>query len=173
MSPAQSILSLSNLNIFPRSLVNWDGDEFALTQTAGGLQLVVLADPAAMTGFEGECSELAGKTLLTGPCTPQNAAALRARLDWLRPGLLGFRTSAGMGDRVGLATPGHVRAVRRVGGKTVVPGSSTGIAPIFAQQSIREMTRTRRTPQQVMDDATWGIFQEGWQGGFGVPTPTI
>ncbi|MCX6036738.1 MAG: tagaturonate epimerase family protein [Chloroflexi bacterium] len=212
MSPAHSILSLShaetgttpshaetgttpsraetgttpsNLNIFPRSLVDQDGVEYALAQTTTGLQLVILADPAApragtgttspragtgttsLTGFEGECSELAGKTLLIGPCNPQNAAALRARLDWLQPGLLGLRTSAGMGDRVGLATPGHVRAVRATGGKTVVPGSSTGIAPIFAQQSIREMTRTGRTPQQVMDDATWGIFQEGWHEGVG------
>jgi hypothetical protein len=167
MSPAQSILSLSNLNIFPRSLAEHGGVEFALVKTTAGLKLVVLADPAALEGFEGVCSELSGKTLLTGPCTPQNAAALRTCLGWLRPGLIGLRTSAGMGDRVGLATPGHVRAVRLAGGKTVVHGSSTGIAPIFAQQSIREMTRTGRTPQQVMDDATWGIFQEGWQGGFG------
>ncbi len=63
-----------------------------------------------------------------------------------------------MGDRLGLATPGHVQAVRAVGG---------AIAPIFAQQSIREMARTGRTPQQVMDDATWGTFQEGWQEGVG------
>jgi hypothetical protein len=63
-----------------------------------------------------------------------------------------------MGDRIGLATPGHVRATRKTEGK---------IAPIFAQQSIREMTRTGRTPQQVMDDATWGIFAEGWQNGMG------
>ncbi|MFA5873928.1 MAG: tagaturonate epimerase family protein [Anaerolineales bacterium] len=158
MSPAYSILSLSNLNIFPRSLVNQDGVEYALAQTTTGLQLVMLADPAAHAGFEGECFELAGKTLLIGPCNLQNAAALRARLDWLQPGLLGLRTSAGMGDRVGLATPGHVRAVRAAGGK---------IAPVFAQQSIREMTRTGRTPQQVMDDATWGIFQEGWHEGVG------
>jgi tagaturonate epimerase len=158
MSPGQSSLSLSNLNIFPRSLIKQDGVKFALAQTATGMQLVVLADPADLEGFEGKCSELAGKTLLTGPCNPQNAAALRSHFDWLRPSLLGLRTSAGMGDRIGLATPGHVRAVRLTGGK---------IAPIFAQQSIREMTRTGRTPQQVMDDAAWGIFQEGWQGGFG------
>ena len=63
-----------------------------------------------------------------------------------------------MGDRIGLATPGHVRAVRATGGT---------VAPVFAQQSIREMARTERTPQQVMDDATWGIFQEGWQAGIG------
>ena len=38
---------------------------------------------------------------------------------------------------------------------------------IFAQQSIREMTRTSRSPDDVMDDATWGIFQEGWRAGVG------
>jgi hypothetical protein len=63
-----------------------------------------------------------------------------------------------MGDRLGLATPGHVRAVRAAGGK---------VAPIFAQQSMREMARTGRTPQLVMDSATWGLFQEGWQAGIG------
>jgi len=73
---------------------------------------------------------------------------------------LGLRTSAGLGDRLGLATPGHVRAVRAV-------REQGDIAPIFAQQSIREMTRTGRSPQQVMDDATWGIFAEGWREGMG------
>ena len=29
------------------------------------------------------------------------------------------------------------------------------------------MTRTCRTPQQVMDDATWGAFEAGWTGGVG------
>src|SRR4029453_6209415 len=38
---------------------------------------------------------------------------------------------------------------------------------IFPQQSIREMARTQRTPIEVMDDATWGMFAEGWQGGPG------
>ena len=51
-----------------------------------------------------------------------------------------------------------MRAVRAVGG---------AIAPIFPQQSIREMTRTGRTPIEVMDDATWGQFAEGWRDGTG------
>ncbi len=129
-----------------------------MAKTKAGPVLAVLADPPNLAGFEGECSELDGKALLTGLCNPKNASELRSRLNWLRPSLLGLRTSAGMGDRLGLATPGHVRAVRATGGK---------IAPVFTQQSIREMTRTGRTPQQVMDDATWGIFQEGWKGGHG------
>ena len=129
--------------------------EFGLAQTEAGNRLAVLAEPR-LPEFEGERSELGGQTLILCAADPTNAAALRAHLTWLRPRPLGLHTSAGMGDRIGLATPGHVRAARAMGGK---------VAPIFAQQSIREMARTGRTPQQVMDDATWGIFPEGWQEG--------
>jgi len=150
--------TLGKLNILPRSIVVTKEAEFGLGRTQGELRLAVLSGPQLLEDFEGETSDQAGRTLLVGPASPRNAAALRARLPWLRPQLLGLRTSAGMGDRLGLATPGHVRAVRAVGGN---------IAPIFAQQSIREMTRTGRSPQQVMDDAMWGIFQEGWREGVG------
>jgi tagaturonate epimerase len=152
-------LSDTNLTFYPRSLVSHDDVEYGLTTTNNGLKLIILApsQKSILNIFEGECSELDGKTLLVGSVSPRNAVALRSRLDWLQPRLLGRQTSAGMGDRIGLATPGHVRAAQAVG----------GIAPIFAQQSIREMARTGRTPQQVMDDATWGIFQEGWREGVG------
>lgn len=42
-----------------------------------------------------------------------------------------------------------------------------GILPIFPQQSIREMTRTRRTPEQVMADALRGAAASGWTGPIG------
>lgn len=73
----------------------------------------------------------------------------------LRPVTLGLSPSFGFGDRIGLATPGHVAALRRAGG---------GIRPIFPQQSIREMTRTGRSPQQVMDDACFGVLLAGYDG---------
>jgi hypothetical protein len=72
-----------------------------------------------------------------------------------KPTTLGLKPSFGFGDRLGLATPGHAAALARCG---------SGILPIFAQQSIREMTRTNRTPQQVMDDALSGASQAGYQG---------
>jgi len=100
--------------------------------------------------------EIDGKCVCVGPCGHQNAAALRKLLPWSAPTCLGLATSAGLGDRLGLATPGHIRAVR-----------GTGIAPVLAQQSIREMTRTARTPEQVMDCATYGAIQEGFTDGFG------
>lgn len=71
---------------------------------------------------------------------------------------LGLTPSFGFGDRIGLATAGHVEAMNR---------SGAGIAPIFPQQSIREMTRTQRTPQNVMDDAMHAAVAAGWTGPVG------
>ena len=71
---------------------------------------------------------------------------------------MGLQTSAGTGDRFGPATPGHVAAFRAVGGS---------IAPIFAQQSMRENARTLRPPRKVMDDALWGLVQTGWDQPWG------
>jgi tagaturonate epimerase len=68
---------------------------------------------------------------------------------------LGLAPSFGFGDRIGLATPGHVRAMLKAGG---------GIEPIFPQQSIREMTRTQRTPDDVIRDALAGMRAAGWTG---------
>lgn len=76
----------------------------------------------------------------------------------LKPTTLGLKPSFGYGDRTGLATEGHVAAQKRAGGD---------IKPIFAQQSIREMTRTQRIPTQVMDDAVWGIIKGGYTGEHG------
>jgi hypothetical protein len=66
---------------------------------------------------------------------------------------LGLDPSFGFGDRLGVATPGHVASMKRAG---------KGIKPIFAQQSIREMTRTQRSPEQVMGDAVRGAKEAGW-----------
>jgi len=76
---------------------------------------------------------------------------------------LGLAPTTGFGDRLGLATPGHVRAMRT----TLQAHPGMQMAPIFAQQSIREMGRTVRTPEQVLADATWGAFEEGWRAPLG------
>jgi len=116
---------------------------------------VVTRQPSFAESFKGEVRQvpIGRSSLYLKTCllTPGNAQALRSTFSNLKPAPLGVRASAGFGDRLGLATPGHVMAVR-----------GTGIAPIFAQQSIREMNRTHRTPRQVLDDATWGAFQAGW-----------
>jgi len=112
----------------------------------------------ALADFEGAAAESATGTVLDGPLTAANAAAVRTHVPSLRPQPIGLRTSAGVGDRLGLAAPGQVRAFQRFG---------AGIVPIFAQQSAREMDRLGRTPQEVLDDATLGCLQAGWDGPVG------
>ena len=151
---------------FPASLrraddvVAWlEADPFR----TGHRRLAALAPDrsASLAAFVGERHDAGeGRTLLHGPTSPVNAAALRAAFPDLRPVPLGLATSAGFGDRLGLATPGHVAAMHRA-------SAVDRIRPIFAQQSIREMTRTRRSAQEVMDDATWGTFEAGWTHGVG------
>ncbi len=71
---------------------------------------------------------------------------------------LGVQASFGFGDRIGLATPGHIVAMERAG---------KGVAPIFPQQSIREMTRTGRNPSGVMADALNAAHHAGYRGPIG------
>ncbi|HLV01078.1 MAG TPA: tagaturonate epimerase family protein, partial [Acidobacteriota bacterium] len=97
------------------------------------------------------------------PADATRASWLREALPFLRPRPLGLQKSVGFGDRLGLATPGHIQALRSFGNKD----SDAPMQPIFAQQSMRENARTGRTPQSVMDDALWGVFQEGWEQGYG------
>ncbi len=94
--------------------------------------------------------------ILCGYPDHQNAAALRKHLEWTGPQVIGLLPSVGLGDRLGLATPAHIRAIR-----------GTGLSVALAQQSIREMQRTGRTPEEVLDTVTFGVLQEGYRDGFG------
>jgi hypothetical protein len=142
--------------IYPRSIVEQDGITYFLCKlhADGARRLGIIG---AATGFVG--AEPGGAAQLY-PCSAENAAVLRERLAWLRPLVLGVQTSFGFGDRMGSATPGHIQAMRAT-------SADATIAPIYAQQSVRENTRTGRTPQQVLDDAMWGVFQEGWRAPWG------
>ncbi len=159
-SPPISLATLrGRAGVYRTSLTEQGGASFWLERDGDGKCLMVLAADEAQLNFSGEAeSHGDGYSLKRCATNDANARALRRALPWLEPQPLGLRTSAGCGDRLGLATPGHVAAFGEVGG---------GIAPIFAQQSIREMTRTQRSPEDVMRDATWGAFEAGWRGPVG------
>ncbi len=116
--------------------------------------------PGYLADFCGERSEVeidgARYGVLLGRLDHTNALALRKHLPWTGPQVLGLLPSVGLGDRLGIATPAHIRAVE-----------DTDLAVVLAQQSMREMQRTGRTPDDVMDTATFGVFQENFQRGFG------
>jgi hypothetical protein len=157
----QHLNELTGLDIYNGSLTAVRRSFLCLGRQGDTKKLICLSSDLDLAGhFEGETSPLtiAGTELqcVIAPLSAENAAALRGLLPFLVARPLGLRKSAGCGDRLGLATPGHIRAFR-----------GSNLAAILAQQSIRENARTGRTPQEVMDDAMWGVFQEGWREGFG------
>jgi len=140
---------------YPESQVSYGGATYWLERSVEGVKrLVAMADDESpFRDFAGSAERIDDQVRFLAETTPENALALRSALPWLNPSRFGLHTSAGFGDRLGLATPGHVQALKTVG---------AAINPVFAQQSIREMGRCRRTPRNVLDDATWGAFQAGW-----------
>ncbi len=91
-----------------------------------------------------------------GELNHKNADAVRELCDGARPQPLGLDDSFGLGDRLGIAGPAHLRALE-----------GSGFKVVLAQQSIRELERTERTPDEVMDAATWAVLEEGWQEAWG------
>ncbi|MFH0796274.1 MAG: tagaturonate epimerase family protein [Candidatus Omnitrophota bacterium] len=90
------------------------------------------------------------------PLNGRNAARIREIFPELKPVPASQKISFGFGDRLGLATPGHIKSL-----------GARPVFPVFAQQSVRENARTKRTPRDVVDDASWGCLQAGYIGPFG------
>ena len=147
--------SLLGPHAYPESQVSHGGATFWLERSTDGTKRLVAVGghESAFGGFVGSTEASGDQVRFVAETTADNAVALRKTLPWLTPSRFGLATSAGFGDRLGLATPGHVRALQEV---------DAAINPVFAQQSIREMGRCHRTPRNVLDDATWGAFQAGW-----------
>jgi len=91
------------------------------------------------------------------PADSKNLSALTKMLPNLSPSPLKTAPSFGFGDRLGIANPGHIRAVNKF----------RGILPVFAQQSIRELIKTKRNYRDVIDSSAWSVFQEGYKGKWG------
>ena len=90
------------------------------------------------------------------PLKSSNMAGLQRIFPYLKPLVIGKKSSFGTGDRLGSATPAHVKAFK---GKDVLP--------VLAQQLEREMERTESNWQKVMENAIWGCFEEGYERPFG------
>lgn len=88
--------------------------------------------------------------------THVNALKLRRLFKHLNPQPCGLKKSFGFGDRLGIATPGHILAFEK-----------HSFFPVLAQQSMREMNKTNRTMKNIIDDAMWGVFQTGYKKGYG------
>lgn len=91
------------------------------------------------------------------PLTHENRLVLNKYFDYTVPRAFGTQVATiGLGDRLGIASPGHIQTVR-----------GRNVRPILAQQSIRELNLTGRDYKQVVDAACFAVFQEGYKDGFG------
>lgn len=86
----------------------------------------------------------------------ENLNILRNIFPHLNPTVCGSGASFGTGDRLGLVTASHIKTFK-----------NKDIFPILAQQSVRELTRTGRNWQNVINDTLWGYFESGSRKPFG------
>ena len=142
--------------IYPRSIIKKDKSFYFLAKIDQKKKLVILNRTEDFDLFQGKLEELAGFKAKIAPLNHYNADILREVFPFTAPQTLGSQNSSiGLGDRLGIATPGHIEAVKE-----------SKAMPVFAQQSVRELNLTGRSFKSVLDDVSWAVFQEGYQDGF-------
>ncbi len=77
-------------------------------------------------------------------------------LPWLRARANPGKCAMGLGDRLGIASPAHVRAVEK-----------SDLFPYLALQSPAELASSGRQWSDVMGDSCFGVLREGYRSGFG------
>lgn len=92
----------------------------------------------------------------------ENSKRIALFFKYLIPNRISKKVSVGFGDRIGIGTNSHANAARNY-----------DIFPIFAQQSIREITKTSKTPEDVLHNAVIGIFQSGFNCSWGADADHI
>jgi len=143
--------------LLERSVVNKNDLNFFLLVLDRKKLLVIHTKGDIPAGFEGVSKTFGEGKFMFCPLSHQNAAALRHFLPYTAPVSLSDKASTfGVGDRLGIAGPGHIRLFK-----------SFKASPVLAQQSVREVELTGRTFEDVLDASTWAVFQEGFKGEWG------
>ena len=147
----RALLANTDLFVYERSVDQAENTVAALVRRGLEKRLAVAGERAdAFVGSEENGLKLC-------PLTNENAKALMALFPYTKPAShKGHQFTMGFGDRLGLATPGHIRAL-----------GDHDIYPVLAQQSIRELNLTHRTFADVISAAAFNVFQEGYRKGYG------
>lgn len=157
-SVKEVVNELNGAELYEKSIHRNGGDLLFIIRQGIEKYLIILPENGSVSNsdFKGEDLTVGSLTIKKCELTHENARILRNIFDFANPVLIGKTDSYGFGDRLGNAGPAHLKAVK-----------GTRFKPVLAQQSIRELERTKRTPEEVMDAASWSVFQEGFHGGFG------
>jgi len=104
--------------------------------------------------------EINGESIFTCkicPLSHANRLILNKYLDYTVPKAFGPNVATfGVGDRLGITSPAHIKAL-----------ANSGIRPVLAQQSKRELNLTGRSYDEILDSACFAVIQEGYREGFG------
>ena len=150
-------IARGDTRIYRRSLYVSDSTLYFIAATGIEKNLYLVSRRPLPPMFRGARAQSAGLHLVKADFSPENAERLHEVFPFTAPvSLRDKKTTIGCGDRLGLATPGHVRAAVKY-----------DVYPVLAQQSIRELTLTRRDYPGVVADATFLVFQEGYERGYG------
>ena len=144
--------------IYARSFRFRNGLKYGLIRTSEDKKLAVMGEknPVLQDPFQGKCYHQSS-TLKVCDLSAENTNILMGLFPFTKPiSLRKYPMTIGTGDRLGVATPGHLRAVQKF-----------KVRPVLAQQSVRENTQTGRSFTEVVQDAAWAVFQENYQGGYG------
>ncbi|MHA6480495.1 tagaturonate epimerase family protein [Paenibacillus sp. strain BS8-2] len=141
--------------VYPNSVAKASGTTIAIVKTDQGKKLYAAGDGELYDALVGELTEDGTGKLCA--LSHENRLTINSYFPYTAPRAFGTKVATmGLGDRLGIASPGHIRTIR---GKD--------IRPVLAQQSIRELTLTGRTYEDVLDAAAYAVLQEGYTDGYG------
>ena len=147
--------NIEKYKVYPESIYYEKGSLFFLEETRK--VLIVYNNNPVFRELDGEKQEVNGMEVKVCGLSNENCRVLRKVFLFMNPSNInGNRISIGLGDRLGVASAGHLRLIK-----------NRQVFPVLAQQSIRELNLTERNYNDVISAAAWAVFQEGYQKGYG------
>ncbi len=149
--------SFESFGVYPDSINYSEGTYFFMSRNDGKKILVILNEGIIFDKFTGVVESIGSRKAKVCELSNENCSSLRSIFPFTNPvNHRGKAISIGLGDRLGLASAGHVRLIKDL-----------PVFPVLAQQSIRELNLTGRTYNDVLSSAAWAVFQEGYTKGYG------
>lgn len=149
--------NFSSYGVYPGSIQVFEGSCFFIARAEKEKVLVVFKESNAFRQLSGDETEFEGARVKVCRLDNANGKIIRGIFPYTNPvSHKGRKITIGLGDRLGLASAGHLRLVK-----------DYEVFPVLAQQSIRELNLTGRTYEDVLTAAAWAVFQEGYTRGFG------
>ncbi len=142
---------------YKNSLYIKNGILYLIVKKESGKLLYLVSEKKFESEFKSKINKVDGYYLQIVEFNYENYLVLKKIFPFITPiSLKDKKTTFGCGDRLGFATPGHIRACLKY-----------DIYPVLAQQSIRELNLTKRTYKDVIVKAAFLAFQEGFERGYG------